>query len=140
MAWQLSSVRQAFWAAAPLTLSLASPGLSVTQSLEQPPVENPHRPTAAQSASHQICAGDGSYEPHPAASMTHSPKRQTVRGITRRPRYHRRRQAAIVLGIGGDNTHTGEGTFFEGRMTAGVAPDAADDAVQANIVAAGYGR
>ena len=51
-----------------------------------------------------------------------------------------KKQGAIILGIGGDNSHTGEGTFFEGCMTAGVPTDAVDDAVEANIVAAGYGR
>lgn len=51
-----------------------------------------------------------------------------------------KKEGAIILGIGGDNSHTGEGTFFEGCMTAGVSSDATDDAVQANIVAAGYGH
>ncbi len=51
-----------------------------------------------------------------------------------------KKQGAIILGIGGDNSHTGEGTFFEGCMTAGVPSDSVDDAVEANIVAAGYGR
>jgi len=51
-----------------------------------------------------------------------------------------KKEGAIILGIGGDNSHTGEGTFFEGCMTAGVPSDATDDAVQANIVGAGYGR
>jgi hypothetical protein len=51
-----------------------------------------------------------------------------------------RKEGAIILGVGGDNSHTGEGTFFEGCMTYGSPPDATDDAVQANIVAAGYGR
>jgi hypothetical protein len=51
-----------------------------------------------------------------------------------------KKQGAIILGIGGDNSHTGEGTFFEGCMTTGVPNDATDDAVHANIVAAGYGR
>ncbi len=51
-----------------------------------------------------------------------------------------KKQGAIILGIGGDNSHTGEGTFFEGCMTSGVPSDAVDEAVQANIVAAGYGR
>jgi hypothetical protein len=51
-----------------------------------------------------------------------------------------KKEGAIVLGIGGDNSHTGEGTFFEGCITSGNPPDATDDAVQANIVAAGYGR
>jgi len=51
-----------------------------------------------------------------------------------------KKQGAIILGIGGDNSHTGEGTFFEGCMTTGVPNDATDDSVQANIVAAGYGH
>ena len=51
-----------------------------------------------------------------------------------------KKQGAIILGIGGDNSHTGEGTFFEGCITAGNPSDATDVAVQANIIAAGYGR
>jgi hypothetical protein len=51
-----------------------------------------------------------------------------------------KKQGAIILGIGGDNSHTGEGTFFEGCMTSGVPSDSVDDAVEANIVAVGYGR
>ncbi|MEO6601474.1 MAG: arabinofuranosidase catalytic domain-containing protein [Polyangiaceae bacterium] len=51
-----------------------------------------------------------------------------------------KKEGAIILGVGGDNSHTGQGTFFEGCITAGYPSDATDDAVQANIVAAGYGR
>lgn len=51
-----------------------------------------------------------------------------------------RKEGAIVLGVGGDNSHTGEGTFFEGCITSGYPSDASDNAVQANIVAAGYGH
>ncbi len=51
-----------------------------------------------------------------------------------------KKEGAIILGTGGDNSHTGEGTFFEGCMTSGVPSDATDNAVQANIAAAGYGR
>jgi non-reducing end alpha-L-arabinofuranosidase len=47
-------------------------------------------------------------------------------------------EGAIVLGTGGDNSNGSIGTFFEGVMTAGVPSDAADAAVQANIVAQGY--
>jgi non-reducing end alpha-L-arabinofuranosidase len=50
-----------------------------------------------------------------------------------------KKEGAIILGVGGDNSHTGEGTFFEGCMTSGSPSDATDDAVQANIVAAKYG-
>ena len=48
-------------------------------------------------------------------------------------------QGAIILGIGGDASCGAVGTFYEGAMTAAYTTDAADDALQANIVAAGYG-
>jgi non-reducing end alpha-L-arabinofuranosidase len=51
-----------------------------------------------------------------------------------------RKEGAIILGTGGDNSNAGQGNFFEGIMTAHYSSDAADDAVQANIVAAGYGK
>ena len=47
-------------------------------------------------------------------------------------------EGAIVLGTGGDNSNASIGSFFEGVMTSGFPTDAADNAVQANIVAAGY--
>lgn len=62
---------------------------------------------------------------------------------------------AIILGVGGDNVWRRRraaappppltvpglsiGTFYEGVLTAGYTSDAADDAVQADILAAGYG-
>jgi hypothetical protein len=51
-----------------------------------------------------------------------------------------KKQGAIILGIGGDNSNGAQGNFFEGVMTTGNASNATDDAVQANIVAAGYGH
>ena len=50
------------------------------------------------------------------------------------------KRGAVELGTGGDGSAGGVGTFFEGALTAGVPSDAIDEAVQANIVAAGYGR
>src|SRR5882757_447569 len=52
-----------------------------------------------------------------------------------------RKQGAILLGNGGDNSDGSQGTFYEGAMTAaGTFPsNATDQLVQANIVAAGYG-
>jgi len=50
-----------------------------------------------------------------------------------------KKQGAIILGIGGDASCGAAGTFYEGAMTASYTTDAADDALQANIVAAGYG-
>ncbi len=51
-----------------------------------------------------------------------------------------RKQGAILLGNGGDNSNGSQGTFYEGAVTAsGTFPaDATDQKVQANIVAAGY--
>jgi hypothetical protein len=49
-----------------------------------------------------------------------------------------RKQGAIVLGNGGDNSNGSQGTFYEGVMTAGYPTDAVDQQVQANIVAAKY--
>jgi non-reducing end alpha-L-arabinofuranosidase len=51
-----------------------------------------------------------------------------------------RKQGAILLGNGGDNSNGSQGTFYEGAMTAaGTFPsDATDQKVQANIVAAKY--
>jgi hypothetical protein len=51
-----------------------------------------------------------------------------------------RKHGAILLGIGGDDSNTGGGNFYEGVMTAGYSTDATDNAVQANIVAAVYGK
>lgn len=48
------------------------------------------------------------------------------------------KEGAIILGIGGDNSVSGRGTFYEGAMTYGYPSDATENAVQANIVAAGY--
>ena len=49
-----------------------------------------------------------------------------------------RKQGAIVLGNGGDNSNGAQGTFYEGVMTSGYPSDATDQLVQANIVAAQY--
>jgi hypothetical protein len=44
------------------------------------------------------------------------------------------------LAAGGDNSDGAIGTFYEGAMTKGYSTKATDDALQANIVAAGYGK
>ncbi|HJP77334.1 MAG TPA: arabinofuranosidase catalytic domain-containing protein, partial [Pseudonocardiaceae bacterium] len=49
------------------------------------------------------------------------------------------KEGAILLGIGGDNSNGSAGTFYEGVMTSGYPSAATENAVQANIVAAGYG-
>jgi hypothetical protein len=49
-----------------------------------------------------------------------------------------RKQGAILLGNGGDNSNASQGTFYEGVMTSGFPADSVDQAVQANIAAAKY--
>ncbi|MBT2234303.1 alpha-L-arabinofuranosidase B [Nonomuraea sp. NEAU-A123] len=49
-----------------------------------------------------------------------------------------KKEGAIILGIGGDNSNSSAGTFYEGVMTSGYPSDATENAVQADIVAAGY--
>jgi hypothetical protein len=51
-----------------------------------------------------------------------------------------KKQGSIILGIGGDNSNTSEGKWFEGVMASGAASVATVNAVQANIVAARYGK
>jgi hypothetical protein len=48
------------------------------------------------------------------------------------------KEGAIILGIGGDNSKSSAGTFYEGVMTSGYPSAATENAVQANIVSAGY--
>jgi len=52
--------------------------------------------------------------------------------------YPMRKQGAIILGTGGDNSDGAVGTWYEGVMTSGEPSAATESAVQANVVAAGY--
>ena len=47
---------------------------------------------------------------------------------------------AILLGIGGDNSNSSAGTFYEGVATSGRPSDATDALVLQNVQAAGYGK
>jgi hypothetical protein len=49
-----------------------------------------------------------------------------------------RKQGAIILATGGDQSNQAKGNFYEGFMAKGYATDAVDADVQANIVAVGY--
>jgi non-reducing end alpha-L-arabinofuranosidase len=48
-------------------------------------------------------------------------------------------EGGIILGIGGDNSNSSDGTFLEGVITAGRPADETDLAVLRNVQAAGYG-
>ena len=64
----------------------------------------------------------------------------TIQGVRPHGYHPMKKQGAIILGIGGDNSDGAVGTFYEGAMLRGYTTDATDDAMQANIVAAGYGK
>lgn len=85
-------------------------------------------------------------EPHHWTSMGGDAQHGALRVMFDGPRVNAtydpmRKQGAILLGNGGDNSNGSQGTFYEGAVTAaGTFPsDATDQQVQANIVAAGYG-
>lgn len=84
-------------------------------------------------------------EPHHWTSMGGNAQQGALRVMFDGPRVDRsydpmRKQGAILLGNGGDNSNGSQGTFYEGAMTAGgtFPTDATDQLVQANVVAAGY--
>jgi hypothetical protein len=47
---------------------------------------------------------------------------------------------AVVLGVGGDNSNSSTGTFYEGVITAGRPSDATDALILANVQAANFGK
>lgn len=49
-------------------------------------------------------------------------------------------QGALLLGTGGDNSNSSWGNFYEGCVMTGEISDATDQAVAANVMAAGYGK
>ncbi len=84
-------------------------------------------------------------EPHHWTSMGGDAQRGALAVMFDGPRVNStydpmRKQGAILLGNGGDNSVGSQGTFYEGAMTAaGTFPtDATDQLVQANVVAAKY--
>ena len=84
-------------------------------------------------------------EPHHSVSMGGDAQHGPLTVLFDGPRINAtydpmRKQGAIVLGRGGDNSVASQGTFYEGAMTAaGTFPsDATDKRVQANVVEANY--
>jgi len=84
-------------------------------------------------------------EPHHWASLGGDAQKGALAVMFDGPRVNAtydpmRKQGAILLGNGGDNSNASQGTFYEGAMTsAGTFPtDATDQLVQANIVSARY--
>ena len=93
----------------------------------------------------RFATGIAKGEPHHWTSMGGDGQRGSLSVMFDGPRVNAtydpmRKQGAILLGNGGDNSNGSQGTFYEGAMTAaGTFPtDATDQLVQANVVAARY--
>jgi hypothetical protein len=87
----------------------------------------------------------GKGEPHHWASLGGDAQKGELSVMFEGPRVNptydpMRKQGAILLGNGGDNSDGSQGTFYEGAVTAGgtFPSNASDQLVQANIVAARY--
>jgi len=50
-----------------------------------------------------------------------------------------KKEGGIILGTGGDDSSSSQGTFYEGAMLKGYPTDQTENSVQQNIIAAGYG-
>jgi hypothetical protein len=84
-------------------------------------------------------------EPHHWTSMGGDAQQGALSVMFNGPRVNAsydpmRKQGAILLGNGGDNSNGSQGTFYEGAMTAAntFPTDATDQLVQANVAAAKY--
>ena len=84
-------------------------------------------------------------EPHHWTSMGGDAQRGALSVMFNGPRVNStydpmRKQGAILLGNGGDNSNGSQGTFYEGAITAAKTfpTDATDQLVQANVAAARY--
>ena len=92
------------------------------------------------------CAGTGSAYPSGrfaiyAGDATTGVLKTMWDGVRRQAGYFpMKKQGSIILGTGGDNSNSGTGQWFEGVMASGAATAATANAIQANIVAAGYGK
>ena len=97
------------------------------------------------SISWRFVTGVAKGEPHHWTSIGGDSQQGTLAVMFNGPRINSsydpmRKQGAILLGNGGDNSNSSQGTFYEGAMTAsGTFPaDATDQQVQTNVVAAHY--
>jgi len=93
----------------------------------------------------RFATGIAKGQPHHWTSLAGDAQRGPLQVMFDGPRVNAtydpmRKQGAILLGNGGDNSNGSQGTFYEGAMTAsGTFPsDATDQLVQSNILAAQY--
>lgn len=104
------------------------------------PTNNPTDPSIPWRFVHAIVKGEANHWAIRGANAVEGPVLTFYDGPRPdKPGYNpMHKEGAIILGIGGDNSDGGQGTFYEGVMTFGYPSSEIDDRVQANIVAARY--
>jgi len=102
------------------------------------PKENPADPTITYRFVHAIVKGEADQWAIRGGNAVSGPLSTFYSGIRPAGYNPMHKEGAIILGIGGDNSDSSEGTFYEGAMTYGYPSDAIEDLVQADIIAAGY--
>nr|WP_198045676.1 alpha-L-arabinofuranosidase B [Kitasatospora mediocidica] len=107
-------------------------GVNAGYNANDPTVNNRFLTAAVKGGPNQWAIRSGNAQSG-ALSTSYSGVRPNVSGYN-----PMKKQGAIILGIGGDNSNSSAGTFYEGVMTSGYPSDATENAVQANITAAGY--
>ncbi|MEZ0096178.1 alpha-L-arabinofuranosidase B [Streptacidiphilus sp. EB129] len=119
------------WVMADLENGLFS-GVNAGYNANDPTVNNRFLTAAVKGGPNQWAIRSGNAQSG-ALSTSYSGVRPNVSGYN-----PMKKQGAIILGIGGDNSNSSAGTFYEGVMTSGYPSDATENSVQANITAAGY--
>jgi hypothetical protein len=112
-------------------IGCANPGSTSKFCANLPPITDRFATAVAKGEPHHWASLGGDAQQGALTTMFDGPRV----GLTYDPM---RKQGAIVLGNGGDNSNGSQGTFYEGVMTAGYPSDATDQKIQANIVAAKY--
>ncbi|RSL65919.1 putative alpha-L-arabinofuranosidase B [Fusarium duplospermum] len=119
------------WVMADLENGLFS-GANPKQNTQDPSISYRFLTAAIKGKPNQWAIRDGNAAAN-SLSTYYSGARPTVSGYNPMSK-----EGAIILGIGGDNSHGSQGTFYEGAMTSGYPSDATENSVQANIAAAKY--
>ncbi|WUD85745.1 alpha-L-arabinofuranosidase B [Streptomyces sp. NBC_00503] len=119
------------WVMADLENGLFS-GVNAGYNANDPTVNNRFLTAIVKGGANQWAIRSGNAQSG-ALSTSYSGVRPNVSGYN-----PMKKQGAIILGIGGDNSNSSAGTFYEGVMTSGYPSDATENEVQANITAAGY--
>jgi len=123
--WVMADIENGLWAG------------NVTPNNSNTPVNSEYITAMVKGKSHTLAIKAGNAQSGTLKTMWEGA--YPLKGATGKAYDPMKKQGAIILGIGGDNSNGGVGTFYEGCMTSGYSSDSVDNAIQDNIIAAGYG-